>query len=298
VDRRVAALYAARAERDALEANRLGDYAAARRIVERCIERIRRYAGDDGEILALLERLARRKIELAEPMDLLTRKFGYASSHATLKSRAPGGTAQARRTSAVIDVLVEPDLVPLVQPVMVHLAAADPQLFGSATLEPLPAPWVVRPGVRLTGRQEDGKLSKALRHAPPAAVHVLFTTAALYDNWFSHWHAAEQAAVVSMPGPGTAGDADPRAYVAYQVVQHGLRLLGPAWDPERLAHPESRGCVFDFCEHRPDIEAKLQAADLCPPCETALAAAGLPIARLRRLLEVIRTLAAPAVVVH
>ncbi len=48
VDRRVAALYAARAERDALECNRVCDYAGARHALERCVERIRGYAGDDA----------------------------------------------------------------------------------------------------------------------------------------------------------------------------------------------------------------------------------------------------------
>jgi hypothetical protein len=127
---------------------------------------------------------------------------------------------------------------------------------------------------------------------------MVFTTAAFLDNWFSHWHEAYRAAVVSMPGPGTAGAVDPPSFVAYQLVQHDLRLLGPAWAPEQLAHKETRGCVFDFCEYRTDVATKLQAASLCPSCASALAAAGIPMDRLHRLLEVVRTLAAPAVVVH
>jgi hypothetical protein len=48
VDRRVAALDAARAERDALERNRARDFGAARAIVEHCVDHIRGYAGDDA----------------------------------------------------------------------------------------------------------------------------------------------------------------------------------------------------------------------------------------------------------
>ncbi len=128
--------------------------------------------------------------------------------------------------------------------------------------------WVDRPGVVLSRRQEEDRLEPTLRLAGPAAVRVVFTRAAFFDNWFSHWHEAFRAAVVSMPGPGTAGAVDPRAFVAYQLVQHGLRTLGPAWAPEQLAHKETRGCMFDFCADRADVELKLQKAELCPSCET------------------------------
>ncbi len=55
VDRRVAALYAARAERDALERNRAGDFEGAAAILKRCAERIERYEGGD-EVLRGLAR--------------------------------------------------------------------------------------------------------------------------------------------------------------------------------------------------------------------------------------------------
>ena len=48
VDRKVAEVYAARARADATEANRHGDFAAARRVMERTAARIRQYAGDDA----------------------------------------------------------------------------------------------------------------------------------------------------------------------------------------------------------------------------------------------------------
>lgn len=47
VDRRVAEMYAARARADATEANRHGDFATARRVLERTAARIRQYAGTD-----------------------------------------------------------------------------------------------------------------------------------------------------------------------------------------------------------------------------------------------------------
>lgn len=47
VDRKVAEIFAARARADATEANRHGDFAAARRVMERTAARIRQYAGTD-----------------------------------------------------------------------------------------------------------------------------------------------------------------------------------------------------------------------------------------------------------
>ena len=74
VDRRVAALYAAKAERDALERNRAGDFHGARAVVERCIRRIEGYAGDDREILGVLEDLKGKIARYGRDMDGLTRK--------------------------------------------------------------------------------------------------------------------------------------------------------------------------------------------------------------------------------
>jgi hypothetical protein len=88
VDRRVAALYAVKAERDALERNRARDFAAARALVERCVEHIRRYAGDDPEILAVLEDLRQKNVRYGEDMDGLTRK----TLHYTTASRSSSAT--------------------------------------------------------------------------------------------------------------------------------------------------------------------------------------------------------------
>ncbi len=82
------------------------------------------------------------------------------------------------------------------------------------------------------------------------------------------------------------------------MILHGLRALGPFWTPDQWMHAETRGCLFDFCARREDMEIKLQAADLCPSCRATLERAGVPLGRLQHLLEVVRTLAVPATVVH
>ncbi len=129
-------------------------------------------------------------------------------------------------------------------------------------------------------------------------MRILLTTLRLSDNWFSHWHESRRTAVVSLAGWNGGFAVPVEAFVAYEVILHGLRTLGPAWPPEQLTHADTRECLFDFCENREHMEIKLRAADLCPSCRNTLVANGVPLDRLQRLLEVVRTLAVPPQVVH
>jgi hypothetical protein len=63
-------------------------------------------------------------------------------------------------------------------------------------------------------------------------------------------------------------------------------------------HEETRGCLFDFCESRLDVETKLRRGTLCAACRRALSAAGLPAAIVEELLGAVRRLAAPVTVLH
>jgi Ca-activated chloride channel family protein len=290
VDRRVAALYAAGAERDALERNRAHDFAGARRILERCIGLIQGYAGDDAELLAVVEDLRGKIARYGRDMDGLTRKSYYSASHRYMKERL------RNRPLARVRLLASHRLVGLLDPVIAHLAATDADLFGDLALDTVPIPG--QDAEALDPVEESSLLDDLLSDALPAAIRILFTTRRLSDNWFSHWHGDRRAAVVSLAGWDGSFGVPAEAFVAYEVILHGLRLLGPAWAPEQLAHAETRGCLFDFCAHRADVDIKLQAADFCPSCHSALAAAGLPMDRIQRLAEVVRTLAVRAGVVH
>src|SRR6185503_3305906 len=69
VDRLVAALDAARSNRDALERNRRGDYEGARQVIEACIARITEYSEDDGDLRAILRDLHEKRLLFGAPMD-------------------------------------------------------------------------------------------------------------------------------------------------------------------------------------------------------------------------------------
>jgi Ca-activated chloride channel family protein len=92
VERRVAALYAARASQEALELNRAGDFEAARRALEVCRRAIVQYAGDDAEIRAILRDLDGRASRYGVDMTSLSRKAEYTGTIAslTLRPTMPG----------------------------------------------------------------------------------------------------------------------------------------------------------------------------------------------------------------
>jgi hypothetical protein len=52
------------------------------------------------------------------------------------------------------------------------------------------------------------------------------------------------------------------AFVGYAIVRNLVTMLGgrPSF------HEETRGCLFDFCAHKPDYSFKIRTADICSDC--------------------------------
>lgn len=98
VDREVARLYAARARAEATEANRRGDFRRARVVIERTVERIQRYAGDDAELgqvwRALRDDLGRFAEEAMSPMQL---KSAFYVAESSSRNRGTDGKARRAR---------------------------------------------------------------------------------------------------------------------------------------------------------------------------------------------------------
>jgi len=94
VDRAVARLYAAIAQRDAVEANRRGDYAAARSLLEKAAQRIEGYTGDDAELGQIARGLREVVGEFAQSMDAAALKRRHYASYAVRSSRDMAGKAQ------------------------------------------------------------------------------------------------------------------------------------------------------------------------------------------------------------
>jgi len=94
VDREVARLYAAVAQRDAVEANRRGDYSAARGALEQIASRIEGYAGDDPELREIVQEVREQVGEFAASMDSAALKRRHFATYATLNARDPTGRAR------------------------------------------------------------------------------------------------------------------------------------------------------------------------------------------------------------
>ncbi|MGH7557135.1 MAG: hypothetical protein ACREMD_05040 [Gemmatimonadota bacterium] len=94
VDRAVARLYAARARREALELNRMGRYDEATSRLESVRRRIESYAGDDPELLAIVEELRVDLEEYAMPLMPMDRKGRYYEASNLLRNRTVDGMAR------------------------------------------------------------------------------------------------------------------------------------------------------------------------------------------------------------
>lgn len=98
VDRKVAEIYAARARAEATEANRHGDFAAARRVIERTVERIKEYAGDDPVLNPCWRTLLAEMPQYDEVvMNAMDMKRAYYQADMAVKGRVADG--RARRSS-------------------------------------------------------------------------------------------------------------------------------------------------------------------------------------------------------
>ena len=123
-------------------------------------------------------------------------------------------------------------------------------------------------------------------------VTLFLTPRPLEGRFFSRWHEGARVAVVSLAGIGTETTAPREAFVAYEAILHGLRATGTAWDPEGLMHRETRGCLFDYCGVRSDLDVKLHAASLCDGCRERLRRARIDTGLLDALLSVVREISA------
>ena len=76
--------------------NRDGDYEAARRTLDACGRWIGEYAGNDPELLAILEMLKHKGQRFTQMMRASERKSEYAVTSSSLKSR-PSAPRSTRR---------------------------------------------------------------------------------------------------------------------------------------------------------------------------------------------------------
>jgi hypothetical protein len=96
VDRSVARIYAARAERDAIRYNRRREYDRAREVLGATARRIASYAAGDAELSAIVTGLTSSFERYGRPLDELNRKTSHAGTIYMTRSRDDRGSS--RRT--------------------------------------------------------------------------------------------------------------------------------------------------------------------------------------------------------
>jgi Ca-activated chloride channel family protein len=138
VDRQAGALDAARAERDALERNGIGDFAGARNAIELAISRILEYAGDDLELRKVLSGLQDKAVLYARAIEPIASKTLHSISSQTLSGRMleyarrralqQAAEQGASSASGCLIVPSEWDVETAVEEALKRIAAATPAL--------------------------------------------------------------------------------------------------------------------------------------------------------------------------
>jgi len=310
LDREVASAYAAQARQRAAELGREGAAEEGRAVLRGAAARIREYAGNDPELLALASALEQEATRLDHMNNLDYKRLAY-STFGSLRSRGEDGMTigtagfLADRTLAVMmraeshgttrapffvaAVTADKEGTRLVETAGRALAATDPCAFAFAVVDGAARVLDAGPGVLLSPDDELG-LVYALASLGDS-VKTAFVRGALDGGSSSHWYPAEKVAVVSLNGWDTAASVPAEAFVAYEMVLEASRHGRPNWDPIAAMHGDIRGCWGDLCRSRAQIEAKLVICELCPDCRRQYEAAGVHVEQLERLVAAVRALA-------
>jgi Ca-activated chloride channel homolog len=100
VDEAVGQIYAARAQAEAVELNRGGDYAAAERLLGLVGEKIGTYAGRSPILARAIDELRQAGAVTSSPMSAMAMKVMHARSGSALRSRGVDGKARRRPDDA------------------------------------------------------------------------------------------------------------------------------------------------------------------------------------------------------
>lgn len=296
VDRRVAALHAAKTRRHALRLNREGDFRGAERAMQACARRIRQYAGEDSELQSIAQSLETESARMGRDMDLMARKVGYSQSTADLKMRSSSGaTIRRNQSHSLIVVPCSRESATAARGAVHEFQSAGVRLIGALDVIETWQHFLgeVNQGALLEPAQENRVVDAAHARWHGAGIRLVLTDAQFRDNWFSHWHAVGRTAVVSLFQISELVGVDLAAYVAYEMLLNGLNNASPRYDMQRLPHADTRGCLFDFCANKFDMEIKLQTMHLCDGCSAEMRYFGINQDELAAATDVIRELARP-----
>jgi Ca-activated chloride channel family protein len=244
-------------------------------------------------VLAELRAAAEQLSDRAFYLDAGRVKEAYHVASYALKGRDAAGRARYSSGAARLDVRIHGDgasLDEVVNDLSVRFRNAVRGRIPCRILPGEPVPPTGPPTAEMTRAEQRGAVFPLGHPLDGRPVTLLVTPRPLEGNRFSTWHDTARAAVVSTAG--TDSRAPVAAFLAYEVVLHGLRVAWGEWSPETLMHEETRGCLFDFCRVRSDLDVKLHSATLCHGCRERLRRSRVDTGLVDTLLSVVSDLAA------
>lgn len=140
--------------------------------------------------------------------------------------------------------------------------------------------------------EQESQIYHELRRRPRGDVRIVFGPWMFADGRFSHWYPDSQLALAATGDFVVLAGLPLPAFFAYEALLQGLRVFR-GYDPDALMHAETRGCLFDRCQNKPDIRRKLTAGKICDACTPALEQFGIPVAHVNNGLALIAKLAQP-----
>ena len=106
---------------------------------------------------------------------------------------------------------------------------------------------------------------------------ICITARPLSDDWFSHEY--RMISIISISDwERVYAPPSLRCYLVYEFAQALLTFASDLSEEMalRLVHEPPRGCMMDFCDHKPDIKLGMVAGNLCLDCRGALLQYGTP----------------------
>jgi hypothetical protein len=126
-------------------------------------------------------------------------------------------------------------------------------------------PWEV-----LFGQCENYRQEHRIREED---VVVLFTAHENERRFFSAWEPAGNLNFfIRTSGWELFIESDPSYPVIYELASIPLAIAAfdNMADAEKWGHLEPRGCVFDYCMKKAEVQLRLRTADICPDCRDLL----------------------------
>ena len=295
VTREAASLQAARATDRALELHVKGEMQQAASLLVEEAKRLREESAGDPAIAAMADRLTEDSTQYSNLMQPIFVKKRFYEGYELLKGRKVRAVTPSSGTSVPSPVPRRTLVMRSVDPILArdvldaHAALrSDAAAFGiDLVAETHPA--TRSPESLCLSLLEERALVEAIAKAPFTTIAV--TASGHWDNWYSHWHPDHRVALVSLFGWGAMSRVRPSAMIAYETILHGLRVVSDSYEPANLLHAETRGCLFDLCAQKPDVEIKLQAGHVCDECRRKLASYRISEPLVARLWSAVLQLA-------